>query len=99
LLYEARLYTRGYNFYAPNKNIVYHYYERKNQPKFWDDLKDFYRRERDQSRETFNRILGLNSRGKPEIGTYGLGMNRSLEDYWNYLGFDPVNRKVVKTHC
>jgi len=38
-LYSARLYTYGYDFYRPTKNVVYHFFGRKGHPKFWDDLK------------------------------------------------------------
>ena len=36
MLYSARLYTHGFNFHSPTKNIVYHYYNREGDPKFWD---------------------------------------------------------------
>lgn len=43
-LYSARLHTFGYDFYAPSRNVVYHYYNRADSPKFWDDLKFFRNR-------------------------------------------------------
>ena len=39
ILLSARLYTNGYDIYSPNENIVFHKYERKGEPKFWDDIK------------------------------------------------------------
>uniref|UniRef100_A0A6C0K1R3 Glycosyltransferase (GlcNAc) n=1 Tax=viral metagenome TaxID=1070528 RepID=A0A6C0K1R3_9ZZZZ len=38
ILYSVRAYTHGWDVYAPNRNIIYHHYTRKSDPKFWDDL-------------------------------------------------------------
>lgn len=40
--YSLRLYTYGYNIYAPDENIIYHNYYRKDQPKIWTDFKQKY---------------------------------------------------------
>lgn len=36
-LYSTRLYTYGWKFYAPKDNVVYHYYYRRDAPKFYTD--------------------------------------------------------------
>lgn len=75
-LYSARLYTYGYDFYRPTKNVVYHYFGRPNCPKFWDDLKAF----RDLSNPTetvHNRMLN------PPHGYFG--PNRTLRSYTDML--------------
>eukprot|EP00854_Cymbomonas_tetramitiformis_P002480 gene2480-3220_t len=41
-LYSLRLYTYGYNIYAPDENVIYHNYYRKDQPKLWTDFKEKY---------------------------------------------------------
>lgn len=38
ILYSVRAYTHGWDVYAPNRNIIYHHYTRKSDPKFWEDL-------------------------------------------------------------
>jgi len=38
ILYSARAYTHGWDVYAPNRNIIYHHYTRKSEPKYWEDL-------------------------------------------------------------
>lgn len=42
-LYSLRLHTHGYNIYAPDENIIYHNYYRKDQPKIWTDFKQKYK--------------------------------------------------------
>jgi UDP-GlcNAc:polypeptide alpha-N-acetylglucosaminyltransferase len=37
ILLSARLWTSGYDFYAPNVNMLYHYYYRPGAKKFWND--------------------------------------------------------------
>jgi hypothetical protein len=38
ILYSVRAYTHGWDVYAPNRNIIYHHYTRKSEPKYWEDL-------------------------------------------------------------
>lgn len=89
LLYSARLYTHGYDIYAPNVNVSYHYYGRKEQPKFWNDVPDrnLYKAMQAQSEETVKRILGL-QRNVSHNGAYGLGKQRDLRSFWNDTGVD-----------
>jgi hypothetical protein len=36
LLFSMRLVSKGYKFYSPAENIVFHFYYRKDFPKYWD---------------------------------------------------------------
>ena len=36
---------------------------------------------------------------KESIKRYGLGTERSLQDYYNYTGLDIVNKKMTKNLC
>jgi hypothetical protein len=84
ILYGARLYTRGWDVYAPHENVVYHFYARKDAPKFWDD-EEIKRRSRGiKPKEKVARVLGLDG-APPLIGRYGLGWKRSISSYFTSL--------------
>lgn len=84
ILYGARLYTRGWNVYAPHENVVFHYYTREDAPKFWDDP-EIKRRSRGKDPQTkVRRVLGLDG-SPPLIGRYGLGWARSIDGYFQDL--------------
>lgn len=95
LLYSARLWTHGYDFFTPTRNLVYHHYYRKGSPKFWDDLdtKDAQK----QTVKKVRRILG----GEMSTYAYGLGTKRSLDQYWKFARIDWANKKFEthKTFC
>lgn len=37
ILLSARAFTHGWDVFSPNRNILYHFYTRKDEPKFWDE--------------------------------------------------------------
>lgn len=86
ILYTIRAYTHGYNIFSPNKNILFHYYIRSNEPKFWDDL---YLANRDSILKVkyylsypINIHKIKSAQVKNSINYYGLGNKRSLRDYF-----------------
>ena len=86
LCFAVRAWTRGWDIYSPSKVILYHFYLRADYNKVWDDKnvkiiswEDLEK----QSSEKQKRILcGL------ELGTYGVGSVRTLEDYQKIAGLD-----------
>lgn len=91
ILHSARLWTSGYDFFTPRDNIVYHYYERRGKPKFWDDIKG-YAEVQGETLRTVRRLLGLEAPPLPGY-RYGMGSARSLQQYWAFAGVD-VARKT-----
>ena len=104
--HSIRIWTAGYNIYTPSENIVYHEYERKGKPKVWDDNKysdaDAF--------EKVKQIIGLQanaSNSKQELPSnikynmdkYGVGKERSLQDYYDFAGIDLKNKRVYKNFC
>jgi hypothetical protein len=75
-LYSARLYTYGYDFYRPTKNVVYHFFGRVGYPKFWDDLR-FYRSKENSTQRVHDRML------KPPPRYFG--NERTLKSYTDIL--------------
>jgi len=103
IVHSARFWTHGWNIFSPNKNIVYHYYTRKDDDKIWTD-NPYY-----SDIHAFNKAkllmqLQNNKDVVPDyitfnINRYGMGKSRTLEDYYKYAGIDLKNRKVTKNFC
>ena len=103
-LFTIRLWTHGYDFYVPNDNIVYHYYDRKNEPKFWDDLPDYSK----EVKQTIIKVLYLLKRRTrdqvpkhllKDLDKYNLGTTRTLEEYYNFSKLDKNHKKSNKEWC
>lgn len=95
ILYSARLWTSGYDFFTPTDNLVFHHYYRSDAPKFWSDL-DFQAEQR-ATRAKVQALLGGKLAGglagelAGELAAgyaYGMGTARSLAQYWAYAGVD-----------
>lgn len=85
VLLSARLFTHGFVAYSPDRPIAFHKYVRPGEPRFWD-------RQRDDS-DALRRmrlILGLSKEEpvhlKRNIKRYGIGTERSMEDFWAASG-------------
>lgn len=89
ILYSARAWTHGYNFFTAPVNIVLHKYYREKEPKFWQDVTTWQAGQK-QSASRARKILGLE---KPGIAAgsdpHGLGTQRTIEAYWSFAGLDP----------
>lgn len=101
LLFSARLWTNGFNFYTPIISVTGHHYTRKGKPKFWSDLKNFESCRR-KAITRVKYILKMESSDKvdnqflAEIDKYGLGSVRSIEEYWKYNNIDIDKAKKTK---
>jgi hypothetical protein len=92
-LYSARLWTSGYDFFTPPKNVVMHEYYRKDAPKFWNDIPSWNDMQK-QTVQRVKRILGF-SGGEPlttKQYTYGLGTLRSMDQYLSYSGLNVTSK-------
>jgi prolyl 4-hydroxylase len=81
----VRAFTHGYDLFEPSRIIVWHQYVRADQRKHWDDhLGDGSPawHERDAASRTKVRRLFE----EPDFGPFGLGTERTLEDYEAYAG-------------
>lgn len=102
ILLSARFYTHGWDIFTPNKNVVFHYYIRDSSPKFWD-IKDF--KDSAPAEKKMRYIMGyqnkdhLTDRQIYSLQFYGLGKERTLEQYLDFAGIDIKNKKVVKDMC
>jgi hypothetical protein len=89
ILQSIRFWTNGWDIYTPSENIAYHYYTRDEDPKIWTDLT--YSDEKALTK--VKEIIGLKeSKVNHE---YGLGKERTLDDYYKFAGID-INNKTIK---
>lgn len=97
-LYTVRLWTSGWDFYAPNKIILYHYYYRNDEPKYWDRDEE-YDKIQGMTKDKVRYMLGLIDEYKNVSNNKGLGNERSLEDYYKYAGINLCNKKTYRDFC
>jgi hypothetical protein len=88
-----RLFTHGYNLYHPNQKLIYHYYTRKNEKKHWSDHKDWHKYS-SKAKNRLECLLGRNNNF--DLGIYGLGTKRTIDDWTKYSGIDYINKKLHK---
>jgi hypothetical protein len=102
---SARCYTLGYDLYHPHVNVIYHHYGRKNLPKHWVDHNEknkiIYGIEKSwgqrdaYSKKRIRQLLGEEDNGI-DLGEFGLGKERSIDDYARYAGLDFKNKRILK---
>ena len=97
ILFSARLWTSGWNFYQPTSNIVTHYYlsDTENKNVFWKEHTKWYK---DAKLSIIRAKLILEILNEipselpdffiKEIDDYGLGNERSIDDYFHFAKID-----------
>lgn len=88
MLYSLRLFTHGYNIFAPFKSPMLHYYAPSHaRPRQWQ-LDPKWRELTNKSSRIIRTAFNcLKENESPEVlGYYGLGSTRSLEDFESFLG-------------
>lgn len=97
--FSARLWTNGWDFYAPNEVLLYHYYGARDKYRRHDagrrDAGDRHRRTAARNKH----LLGVESSDDPavivDIEKYGLGTARSLREYEEFSGIDFSARTIA----
>lgn len=91
-----RSYTHGYDLFSPNIVIAWHEYTREGRTKFWDDNDSWLKLNASCHRR--NRVLFQMDGEKQNIdfGPYGLGTERSIDDYEEFAGLSLRKRAVQK---
>lgn len=86
ILHSLRFYTHGYDIFVPNQNIVFHYYTRKDEPKVWDDNKDFSKLQLNSVEKVVKVFSQTNNEDCNKIlGKYGLGNQRTITQFDNLI--------------
>ena len=99
----ARLWTHGYDLYAPCRSFTYHPFNRKKRPPLFWENQDGGRSAKSQNR--IKKILGMPlDRGQEDnydatkIERYGLGKQRDFETFLKVFGID-LETKEIYNHC
>lgn len=99
----ARSYTAGYDIYHPHRCVVYHHYGRLDRNKHWGDhndaeklsgkIKHTWGELDSYSKKRIRQMLGQEDNGI-DLGVFGLGKERTLDDFIRYSGMDTKNKRI-----
>lgn len=92
LLYTARLFTHGIHILAPSKNIVAHMYTYTNHKVPWND--DTFSWNKNEGETDGTKRADELLSGALDDKTYGMGNERTLEQFWDYIGINYKKRIV-----
>jgi UDP-N-acetylglucosamine (GlcNAc):hydroxyproline polypeptide GlcNAc-transferase len=89
----VRAFTHGYDFFYPHRMIMWHEYSRWYRRKHWDDHTAENGAEvpwTTRNEQTFqrNRLLFGQEDGEIDLGRFGFGTARSLQDYERFTGIN-----------
>jgi hypothetical protein len=90
----VRAFTHGYDLFEPSRVIVWHEYSRAYRPKHWDDHRDDGAGPAWHDRDAVSRAKMRRIFDDLSVGSFGLGTERTLEEYESYAGVSFRYRKV-----
>jgi len=101
ILHSVRFYTHGWDIFTPREIVLFHEYTRPDKPKIWTDSSYSTKEAEDKVKHylTLDSSSELTEYMKKDYSKYGLGTERSLEDYYKYSGIDLNSRTVNKDFC
>ncbi|MFZ4625399.1 MAG: GlcNAc-transferase family protein [Rhodoferax sp.] len=92
IILSARLWTHGWDFFAPNDVLMYHdYRHNRGRPKHWEDHTDWSQLNRRSVMRIHHLLAGVvatDPAALEDIEAYRLGHARSLQDYERLAGVD-----------
>lgn len=90
----VRAYTHGYDLFHSHKVIAWHEYTRKGRTKHWDDNKT-WTYANTHTHKRVRQLLGTDGEEMTnDFGIYGLGTQRTLDEYERYAGIRFVDRGI-----
>ncbi|CAM9508341.1 unnamed protein product, partial [Ectocarpus sp. 6 AP-2014] len=103
---HARLWTRGYDTYTPDKSLVGHDYNKVKegpQPSSWLNNK-MVAGAKDLAYKRMFTLFGMPGKVDTEemwesIGQYGLGTKRTLEQYQEFIGVNLTTLEIMGSRC
>lgn len=82
----VRAFTWGYDLFHPHKVIAWHEYTRNGKKKQWDDDPKWVEKNR-YAHKRNRQLFGMDGDGIfHDLGIYGFGKERTLQDYERYAG-------------
>ena len=89
----VRAYTHGYDLYHLHRPWVWHYYTRETGARHWDDVSK-WEKLNNQSFKRYKTLLGMDGAKRRHLPKFGLGKERTLEEYEAYAGIRFKDRKI-----
>ena len=91
----VRAFTHGYDAFQLGEQVIWHYYYRNGGLRHWDDHSNWS----DINNNSFKRfklLLNVDGEGDESVmfGEYGLGSERTLEEFERFAGLEFKTRKV-----
>ncbi|EAN99214.1 hypothetical protein C3747_32g174 [Trypanosoma cruzi] len=113
VMYSVRLWTHGYDIFSPKRGICYHFYDRPNEPKLWNEAKRWYASQTYTRRRIQyflrSRLMGVDVLRVPkntqdpvvmiDADRYGTGRLRTVDEWYEFAGADPVRYTVDGRWC
>lgn len=94
----ARLWTHGYDIYHPNHAVIYHNWDRSYRRTHFEDHKNWSKLN-EHSFARVRHLLGTEKSNDPavikDIDKFGLGQERTLQDYENYSGVN-FSKQIIQ---
>jgi len=96
----VRSFTHGYDLFHPNEVIAWHEYTRNGRVKQWDDDPEWVHRNISTHKKV-RQLLGVDEEvcspcNEKHFGNYGLGKERTLQDYETYAGIRFSDRAITQ---
>ncbi|MBS0185103.1 MAG: hypothetical protein JSS34_01925 [Proteobacteria bacterium] len=92
-LLSIRLWCKGYRFYNPTENLIFHYYERLNEPKIWNDDPN-YQEINAKTSEHVKILIGFAPGKEDKNYPYGID-SQCVKEFYKTYKIDPINRTSV----
>lgn len=89
----VRAYTHGYDLFHLPKPLVWHHYTREGRKRHWDDDSKWLNLNK-KSFLRYRQLFGMDGLKRKNFPKYGLGKERSLDDYEKYSGIRFKDRKI-----
>ena len=91
----VRAFTHGYDIYQLDRQVIWHFYERSGNVRHWDDNSEWAELNNTSFRR-FKALFGVDGTEKQDFGIYGLGQERTLEEFEEFAGIKFATRTVHK---
>ena len=95
--YAVRAYTHGYDIFQMDEIVAWHFYHRDGNIRHWDEHSDWDDINKN-SFKRFKKLFNVDGEGDDKVmwGPYGLGKERTLQEFERFAGIDFENRRVHK---
>ncbi|MEO8836251.1 MAG: GlcNAc-transferase family protein [Caldimonas sp.] len=98
LSFAARAWTAGWDFFSPNRPVMFHLWDRSKRPGHWNDQPARAQRLREMTQRRVAHLVGIERtddvEALAELDRYGLGNVRTLAAYEAFSGVDFARKTV-----